>query len=63
MEKHLERSLGRCFSLLSNGLRNFPDFKVHTSVGLINLLGIVLEPPNDIASLLFVSMLDELWDC
>lgn len=60
LEDELERSLARGCLLVSNGLRDLLDFNTDDSVIFLDLFGIVLQTPDDVASLVFISMFDEL---
>jgi hypothetical protein len=46
--------------LFSYGLRNFLDFDGNNSVMFLDIFGIVLEAPDDMASLVFVPVFDKL---
>lgn len=61
LEYQLERSLSRGCLLFSNGLRDLLHVETNDSIVLVNLSGIILQAPYNMASLIFVSMFDKLY--
>ena len=55
-----EGSLARSYLLFSNGLRNFLHVNSDDSVLFINFFGIIVQSPDNMTGLVFVSVLDEL---
>lgn len=60
LEDELEGALRGCLSLFSDSLGDLSDINANHGVVLIDVFGVFLESPDDVAGLVLVAVFDEL---